>query len=170
MRAPASRSSAVLRPQECLAAVLGGHDVALACEALTLRARSDVAAGREREAALQLRVALESTLSELTPSAGREVIPRRTAELREERATVAAAANMAIDAGLDAGTAGEVAVDGGGMVGRTPGPDANAEFSGEVVASRCAITGVVVLGLARGAGGASYRNRQDRVRRPRRRD
>jgi len=109
MRAPASRSSAVLRPQERLAAVLGGHDVALACEELTLRARSDVAAGREREAALQLRVALESALSELTPWADREVITRRTAELREERATVAAAAIMAIDGGLDAGTAGEVA-------------------------------------------------------------
>lgn len=37
------------------------------------------------------------------------MITRRTAELREERATVAAAANMAIGGGLDAGTAGEVA-------------------------------------------------------------
>ena len=37
------------------------------------------------------------------------MITRRTAELREERATVAAAAIMAIDGGLDAGTAGEVA-------------------------------------------------------------
>lgn len=107
-RASASRSAAVLRPQERLAAVLGGHDVTLACEELTLRARCDVEAGRQREAALQLRVALESALAELAPWADREAITRRTAELREERATVAAAADMAIDGGLDAATAEQV--------------------------------------------------------------
>jgi len=105
----ASRSPAVLRSQERLAAVLGGHDVALACEELTLRARCDVDAGRLREAALQLRIALESALAELGPWSDREVIARRTRELREERATVAAAANMAIDGGLDDPAAGEVA-------------------------------------------------------------
>lgn len=108
-RAPASRSAAVLRPQERLAAVLSGRDVALACEELTLRARSDVDAGRTREAALQLRVALESALAELAPWSDREVIARRTQDLREERATVAAAANMAINGGLDERTAEEVA-------------------------------------------------------------
>lgn len=108
-RASASRSSAVLRPQERLAAVLGGHDVALACEELTLRARCDVDAGRLREAALQLRIALEAALSELAPWADREVIARRTEDLREEHATVADAATMAIGGGLDEGTAAEVA-------------------------------------------------------------
>ena len=104
----ASRSAAVLRPQERLAAVLGGRDVALACEELTLRARADVDAGRMREAALQLRVALESALAELAPWADREAIARRTDELREERTAVAAAANMAINGGLDEDTAEEV--------------------------------------------------------------
>jgi hypothetical protein len=81
--------------------VLGGRDVALACEELTLRARADLDAGRPREAALQLRIALESALSELTPWADREAISRRIGELREERGTVAAAANTAINGGLD---------------------------------------------------------------------
>ncbi len=105
--APA-RSSTVLRPQERLAAVLGGRDVALACEELTLRARADADAGRLREAALQLRVALESALAELAPWADREAVGRRVGALREERASVAAAANMAVDGGLDDETAGEV--------------------------------------------------------------
>ena len=108
-RAAASHPSATLRSQERLAAVLGGHDVALACEELTLRARGDVDAGRMREAALQLRIALESALAELAPWSDSEVIARRAGDLREERATVAAAANMAIAGGLDAETTEEVA-------------------------------------------------------------
>ena len=67
-------------------------------------------------------------------------------------APAGAAGNVYIDAGEDLNNNGIAAtlglnnavdVDGGGMAGRTPGPDANAEFSGEVVASRCAITGIV---------------------------
>lgn len=56
--------SAALRPQERQAALLGGREVALAGEELLLRARSDLEAGRAREAALQLRVALEALLAE----------------------------------------------------------------------------------------------------------
>jgi hypothetical protein len=104
----AARSSKVLRPQERLAAVLGGRDVALACEELTLRARADVDAGRMREAALQLRVALECALAELAPWADRDAIARRTDELCEERATIAAGANAAIRGGLAGDTAGEI--------------------------------------------------------------
>ncbi len=104
----ASRSAAVLRPQERLAAVLGGRDVALASEELTLRARSDIEAGRVREAALQLRVALEAALSELAPWSDREAISNRIGDLREERGTVAAAANMAVNGGLDDDTIEEV--------------------------------------------------------------
>src|SRR4051794_10225325 len=59
--------TAALRPQERLAALLGGRDVALACEVLALRARSDLDADRFREAALQLRVAFEAALAELEP-------------------------------------------------------------------------------------------------------
>jgi hypothetical protein len=54
-----------LRPQERLAAVLGGREDLDACETLLLRARADLDAGRRREAALQLRVALEALLIEL---------------------------------------------------------------------------------------------------------
>lgn len=108
-RRAASRSSALLAPQERLAAILGGRDVALACEELTLRARTDVDAGRTREAALQLRVALESALAELAPWTEREALADRVDDLRAERSTVGAAANMAVGGGLDAGTICEVA-------------------------------------------------------------
>jgi hypothetical protein len=54
-----------LRPQERLAAMLGGRERSDACETLILRARSDLDGGRSREAALQLRVGLEALLVEL---------------------------------------------------------------------------------------------------------
>ena len=54
-----------LRPQERVAAVLGGRESLDACETLILRARADLDAGRNREAALQLRVGLEALLVEL---------------------------------------------------------------------------------------------------------
>ncbi len=54
-----------LRPQERVAAVLGGRERIDACETLLLRARADLDAGRQREAALQLRVGLEALLVEL---------------------------------------------------------------------------------------------------------
>lgn len=54
-----------LRPQQRLAAVLGGREQLDACESLLLRARADLDAGRDREAALQLRVGLEALLREL---------------------------------------------------------------------------------------------------------
>jgi hypothetical protein len=54
-----------LRPQERIAAVLGGREQLDACETLVLRARADLDAGRQREAALQLRVGLEALLVEL---------------------------------------------------------------------------------------------------------
>jgi hypothetical protein len=54
-----------LRPQERLAAVLGGREQLDACETLLLRARADLDADRNREAALQLRVGLEALLAEL---------------------------------------------------------------------------------------------------------
>lgn len=54
-----------LRPQQRLAAVLGGREQLNACETLLLRARADLDAGRNREAALQLRVGVEALLVEL---------------------------------------------------------------------------------------------------------
>ena len=93
--------SGVLRPQERLAAILGGRDVALACEELTLRTRLDADAGRWREAAFGLRVALEAAIAELGPWAEQGDVTARIEELRGQRAAVGDAANAALGGGLD---------------------------------------------------------------------
>ena len=64
---PATRAerSALLSPQERVAALLSGRDAALACEELALRARGDLDHGRPREAALQLAIAVDAALAEL---------------------------------------------------------------------------------------------------------
>jgi hypothetical protein len=103
-----ARRSAALRPQERLAALLAGRDVALACEELTLRARLDLDRGRTREAALQLRVALEAALAELPAWAHHADLAQRIDELRGTRAAVGAAANRALEGGLDAAQIAEV--------------------------------------------------------------
>jgi hypothetical protein len=90
-----------LRPQERLAALLGGRDAALACEELTLRARADLDAGREREAALQLRVALEAAIAELAAWRDQGDMALRISELRDYRGAVGDAANAALQGGLD---------------------------------------------------------------------
>lgn len=102
------RRSAALRPQERLAALLGARDVALACEELILRARIDMEAGRTREMALQLRVALEAAIAELAPWADRAGIADRLEGLRAERRLVGAAANRALEGGLDEETIADV--------------------------------------------------------------
>jgi hypothetical protein len=99
--APGKRAHA-LRPQERFAALLAGRDVALAAEELTLRARLDLDRGRTREAALQLRVALEAALAELQAWSHHAEMATRLDELRAERATVGAIANRALEGGLDA--------------------------------------------------------------------
>lgn len=104
----AGRRASALRPQERLAAVLSGRDVALAAEELTLRARLDLDAGRTREAALQLRIALEAALAELPPWADGADLSPRLEELRELRGVVGDAANRALQGGLDDATAAEV--------------------------------------------------------------
>ncbi len=65
-----------LRPLERTAAVLGGREQIDACETLLLRARADLDAGRNREAALQLQVGLEALLAELA-GAVKDPGPRR---------------------------------------------------------------------------------------------
>jgi hypothetical protein len=98
---PAQRGrERALRPQERLAAVLGGRDVLLACEELTLRTRHDADAGRWREAAFGLRVALEAAIAELQPWSGQGDVDERIAELRDQRPAVGAAANAALEGGL----------------------------------------------------------------------
>jgi len=91
------RRVAGLRPQERLAALLGGHAEPLACEELALRARHDLDHGQLREAALQLRTALDAALAELAPAAGSSAdMARRLDELRELRPAVAALADDAL--------------------------------------------------------------------------
>jgi hypothetical protein len=104
---PRDRARALV-PQQRLAALLGGRDVALACEELALRARADLDAGREREAAMQLHVALEAAVAELESWRGRGDLAARIDELSGLRDGVAAVANAAIQGGLAPEAAGEV--------------------------------------------------------------
>jgi hypothetical protein len=97
---PRERRSHALVPQQRLAALLSGRDVALACEELALRARGDLDAGRQREAAMQLHLALEAAVAELESWRGRSDLGDRIDELAGLRASVAAAANAAIQGGL----------------------------------------------------------------------
>ena len=99
--ARAGARGAALRPQERLAALLAGRDVALACEELALRVRLDVDAGRLREAALGLRVALDATLAELEPWRDAAGLAGRLVELRERHEAIAAVADVALQRGLD---------------------------------------------------------------------
>jgi hypothetical protein len=91
----------VLVPQQRLAALLSGRDVALACEELALRARRDLDAGREREAAMQAHLALEAAVAELESWRGRSDMAARIDELAGLRHEVSAAANAAIQGGLE---------------------------------------------------------------------
>ncbi len=88
-----------LRPQEQIAAALGGRERMPVCEELLIRARADVDAGRAREAALQLRVGLEALLAELDDAAGDpasrgegdasprgDVVAQQVADLRRRQA------------------------------------------------------------------------------------
>jgi hypothetical protein len=91
-----------LRPQDRVAAVLGGRERVDACEPLLLRARADLDAGRRREAALQLRIALEALLVELDGALADSGHERDMAELRERRDQAGAAASAALGGELDA--------------------------------------------------------------------
>jgi hypothetical protein len=92
------RRAALLEPQARLAAALAGREPAPVCAELALRARLDVDHGRFRAAALQLQIALEAALAEL-PGDGE--LADRVAELRDQRASVDAAARAALAGELD---------------------------------------------------------------------
>ena len=85
-----------MRPQERVAAVLGVVQSLDACETLLLRARADLDAGREREAALQLRVGLEALLAELGDSFEDPGQAEDVGALRERRAEAGEVANAAL--------------------------------------------------------------------------
>jgi hypothetical protein len=90
-----------LRPQQRLAAVLGGREQPDACETLLLRARADLDAGRNREAALQLRVGLEALLVELKGALNDPGHDEDMATLSARRREVGELANVAISADLN---------------------------------------------------------------------
>jgi hypothetical protein len=90
-----------LRPQERLAAVLGGRERIDACETLLLRARADLDSGRTREAALQLRVGAEALLVELAGALADPGHGEDTAQLEARHDEIAAAAQMALRGDLD---------------------------------------------------------------------
>jgi hypothetical protein len=85
-----------LRPQERVAAVLGGREQLDACETLLLRARADLDAGRNREAALQLRVGLEALLAELQGALSDPGHEEDLGLLNERKAEAGGAANAAL--------------------------------------------------------------------------
>ncbi len=102
------RRTEELRPQERLAAILGGRERIDACEPLLLRARADLDAGRLREAALQLRVALDALLAELEGAVADPGHEEDMAALRSRREEGARAADAAIAGDLDAESAQSV--------------------------------------------------------------
>lgn len=86
-----------LRPQERVAAVLRGRERLDACETLLLRARADLDAGRNREAALQLRVGLEALLVELKGALTDPGHERDMGTLQERKSEIGAIANAALE-------------------------------------------------------------------------
>jgi hypothetical protein len=89
------RRVAALRPTERVAGVLAGREDVAACELLLLRARSDLDAGRVREAALQLRGGIEAMLADRATFAAAGQEADLTA-IDEARASVEAAAASAL--------------------------------------------------------------------------
>jgi hypothetical protein len=90
--------SHALRPQERLAALLGGRSRSLLCEELALRARLDLDQGRLAHAALGLEGAMTAAVSELGTE-GRQDLALRIAELEQLHGSVAAQAQPALGDG-----------------------------------------------------------------------
>jgi len=94
-RRPGGGRSAALRPQERLAALLGGRSSSLLCEELALRARLDLEQGRLGHCALELDRAYAAALTELRAE-GRQDLLLRIAELEQLREGVVAQARAAL--------------------------------------------------------------------------
>jgi hypothetical protein len=95
------RHAEEMRPQERLAAALGGRERFDACETLLLRARADLDAGRTREAALQLRVGLEALLAELPDAVADPGHDEDMATIESRRQEAGDLANAALTGDLD---------------------------------------------------------------------
>jgi hypothetical protein len=89
-----------LRPQERVGALLRGRERPDACEALLLRARADLDAGRLREGALQLRIAIEALLAELPGALDDADHDRDIEALKDRRSALDAVARGALGADL----------------------------------------------------------------------
>jgi hypothetical protein len=85
-------------PDERFAALLGGREEPLLGEELVLRARADLNAGREREAALEARIAFEALVAELGERAP-----------VDQRARIRSAASAALEGRAPAGVEEAVA-------------------------------------------------------------
>ncbi len=95
MRRRRDRSWA-LRPQERLAALMGGRSRVLMCEELVLRARLDLDQGRPAHAAVGLERAMTAANAELRAE-GRQDLLLRIAELEQLHEGVAAQASAAVE-------------------------------------------------------------------------
>jgi hypothetical protein len=99
-RSGRERRAKILEPQARLAAALGARERQLVCEELALRAQLDLECGRWREAALQVLVALDAAIAELSGEAGRVDMAGRVEELRTRRDPVGDAAQAALTGDL----------------------------------------------------------------------
>ena len=90
------RRAKVLEPQARLAAVLGRREHELVCEELALRAHIDLTEDRPRAAALQVLVALDAAVAELSVDALAGRLAGRIDELRELRDAVTGAGQAAL--------------------------------------------------------------------------
>ncbi|HET7417449.1 MAG TPA: hypothetical protein VFJ61_07495 [Solirubrobacterales bacterium] len=91
-----------LRPQERVASVLRGRERLAVCETLLLRARADLDAGREGEAALQLRIGVEALLAEMKSAVNDPGHEKDISALEEQQTGIKEAASAAL-----AGTVGD---------------------------------------------------------------
>ena len=91
----------VLTPQAHLAAVLNGREQRLTCEELALRARLDLDHHRQREAALQLLIALDAAIAEISVDPTGPRLQQRLDELGAMRDAVAEAAQQALAGALE---------------------------------------------------------------------
>lgn len=98
---PRRRRQEELRPQERVAAVLRGREQFAACEALLLRARADLDAGRSREAALQLEIGIEAMLAEMPTALDHDDHRTDIAALEERQPAVESAAERALAGDLN---------------------------------------------------------------------
>ena len=95
------RRAKVLQPQARLAALLSSREQTLACEELALRARLDLDHDRTREAALQVWVALDAAIAELSVDPTAHALTERLVELRELRDPTAKSAQAALAGPLE---------------------------------------------------------------------